>query len=135
MRGILFRGKRADNGEWACSRCPDGVLRSGVVIEDFVPETVGQFTGLNDKNGTGIFEGDIIKSHYANAKNAEFVEQVVFHNGRFCGLYSNDGGKIFSPLADGVRHIPQDKTVYMDWCEVIGNVHDNPELIGGVENG
>lgn len=92
-------------------------------------DTVGQYTGLLDKNGKRIFEGDIIRTHYANAENADFVEQVVFHNGQFCGMYEKGTVKAFAALPDGVPHVPGDKSVYMDWCEVIGNVYDNPDLL------
>ena len=95
-------------------------------------ETVGQYTGMKDKNGKRIFEGDIIRTHYANTIATDFVEQVVFHNGRFTSLYKLHGpgnGKMFANLPDGVPYLPQDKTPYMDWCEVIGNIHDKPELL------
>ena len=122
MRDILFRGKRLDNGEWVYGfYCVD-------------PSTVGQYTGLKDKNGKRIFEGDIIRTHYANTRKNDFIEQVVFHNGRFCSLYKIPGpgnGKIWANLPDGVPHLPQDKTPYMEWCEVMGNIHDNPELLEG----
>lgn len=137
MREILFRGKRKDTGEWVhgfyvgdigdgCHEICDINCITGSRVE-VAPETVGQYTGLTDKNGTKIFEGDIIKTHYANVKNADHVEKVVFHNGKFCGLYEKDVCKMWSPLPDGVKHLPQDKTPYMEKCEVIGNIHDNPE--------
>lgn len=145
MREILFRGKRLDNGEWVTGDLRHGgyylndpdvyivVLFVGTVINYPVdPATVGQYTGLKDKNGKRIFEGDIIKTHYINTKKNDFVEQVVFHNGRFCALFNFSGnGRMWTNLPDGVPHLPQDKTPYMDWCEIIGNIHDNPELLEG----
>ena len=132
MREILFRGKRKEDDEWVY-----GFLVSNKHIGDWVPaypvvpETVGQFTGLTDKNGKKIFEGDIIHAHYANAPKADFVEQVVFCDGRFCSLFSTiDGsGKMWSALPFSAPHIKNDKSIYMEWCEVIGNIHDNPELL------
>lgn len=158
MRDILFRGKRIDDGEWVYgSFCMDALEQfNGLCgVDGFIRlfdktkrkmqsyevdrETVGQYTGLNDKNGKRIFEGDIIRTHYANTIATDFVEQVVFHNGRFTSLYELHGpgnGKMFANLPDGVPHLPQDKTPYMDWCEVIGNIHDNQELLKeGADNG
>ena len=131
MREILFRGKSIYTGKWAVSVCPHGVMHSGHLCDDFIPETVGQFTGLTDKNGKRIFEGDIINAHYANAPKADFAEQVVFCDGRFCSLFSTtDGnGKMWSALPLSAPHIKNDKSIYMEWCEVIGNIHDNPELL------
>ena len=153
MRDILFRGKRLDNGEWVYgSFCMDareqfnglcgvdGFIRlydkaKGKMQSNEVDrETVGQYTGLKDKNGKRIFEGDIIRTHYANTRKNDFIEQVVFHNGCFCSLYKIPGpgnGKIWANLPDGVPHLPQDKTPYMEWCEVMGNIHYNPELLEG----
>lgn len=152
MRDILFRGKRLDNGEWVYGfycHVPRGrldrdehliqtVKKSGKMgmLHCVDPSTVGQYTGLKDKNGKRIFEGDIIRTHYANTRKNDFIEQVVFHNGRFCSLYKIPGpgnGKIWANLPDGVPHLPQDKTPHMEWCEVMGNIHDNYELLEGVE--
>lgn len=151
-REILFRGKRMDNGEWAYgSFIPDllevfqektpegnwlgdwgfikpfGKTKEERLMVEVERDSVGQYTGLTDKNGVKIFEGDIIKSHYANAPNSDFTEYVVFHNGRFSA--TNDNAHWWTMLADGVRHLSQDKSAYMEWCEVIGNIHDNPELL------
>lgn len=140
MREILFRGKWIENGEWleGCyvyrPQTPERaeshfICLSGFNLLQVDPSTVSQYTGLKDRNGVRIFEGDIIKTHYANTPKADFIEQVVFHNGRFCGMYERDKMKMWAPLPDGIKHLPQDKSVYMEWCEVIGNVHDNHALL------
>lgn len=159
MREILFRGQTRRYGEkvnmggekqpgkWVyggilqgigCYSVIYGVKKGEIDKYSVYSDTVGQYTGLTDKNGKKIFEGDIIKTHYCNAKKASFTEQVVFHNGRFCSLYKMPGagnGKMWANLPDGVPHLSQDKNVYMESCEVIGNIHDNPELLGGADNG
>ncbi|MGN1303759.1 MAG: YopX family protein [Oscillospiraceae bacterium] len=150
-REILFRGKRTDNGEWV-----EGYVGTAFTIDEnrkvksrhftvldclgcssqviVLDETVGQYTGLTDKNGKRIFEGDIVKTHYANAEKSDFIEQIVFHNGKFCAYFSNQLCKQWVNLYDGTEHLPQDKSVYMDSVEVIGNIYDNPELLkGGAE--
>lgn len=151
MREILFRGKRISDGTWVegfyyKAKC----YRTDEELSDYISvphreekgrpsdvsmvwhETVGQYTGLTDKNGKRVFEGDIIKTHYANVVKSDFVELVVFNNGKYCGMAKLEGGgRIFAPLADGVPHVKQDKSIYMDCMEVIGNIHDNPELLEG----
>lgn len=120
MREILFRGKRVGNGEWVFGSyviqygaheiyLPDGVdSEHGFDRYHVIPETVGQYTGLTDKNGRKIFEGDIMR----NAGNV-----VEFYGGDFC--INGD-----SPLS------------YWTGTEVIGNIYDNPELLkGGNDNG
>lgn len=112
MRQIIFRGKRVDNGEWIEGNYeyyhkPEKYIISNPYTGEtkgVIPETVGQYTGLTDKNGNKIFEGDIVY-------NGVFKAQIEFINGHF----SPFGGDTF----------------FADECEVIGNIHDNPELIGG----
>ena len=115
MHGILFRGKRTDNGEWINSsetyiRDGDGIWLSDVNLNvvTVVPETVGQYTGLTDKNGVKIFEGDIVK-HYDAVYEIRYITKYT----RFAGRNS---GCIFAG-------IPLGNT------EVIGNIYDNPELL------
>ena len=158
-REILFRGKLKDKDEWIGEwiegiYCPCSwdlymrrVEKPRIIIlsnkgktdglwREVIPETVGQYTGLTDKNGVRIFEGDIVKTHYANAQKSDFIEQVVFHNGKFCAYFSNQFCKQWANLYDGTEHLAQDKSVYMDSVEVIGNIHDNPDILkGGGENG
>lgn len=119
MREILFRGKDLA-----------GVWHYGVPLvftEDYVcitapytynkavqPETIGQYTGVTDKNGKKIFEGDIVKCTYIYDKGYGLrfepkIEAVVFREGNFNPLYNCERNSF----------------------EVIGNIHDNPELLKG----
>lgn len=147
MREILFRGKRTDNGEWVEGAYfpPANTLISyrhelidGVnTFMDFcvIPETVGQYTGLTDKNGTKIFEGDIIKSgsyeflvshgKCGGCDNTDNYGYIGFHLEP-----ANEETKIYMgyDLRDDICHYTE--------AEVIGNIHDNPELLkGGADNG
>lgn len=151
-REILFSGKRTDNGEWVegdLINLSDGRKyivnnKFGACIDDegnftntespfvceVIPETVGQYTGLTDKNGKKIFEGDIVKTHYANTHKTEFVELVIFEGGGFRAKTKyKDNSSHSAPLYNGTPHLEIDKSVYMDSIEVIGNIHDNPELL------
>lgn len=128
MREIEFRGKQIDNNEWV-----EGSL---IIVEDDAyivtiarndwkkvqlyrhevdPNTVGQFTGLYDKNGKKIFEGDVVKSKYFDKP------QVVKWNNEWCA---------FDPIFDArpieVLPILSDDNAKI---EVIGNVYNNPELL------
>ena len=120
MREILFRGKRTDNDQWMQgSLFAEGsrveIIRGtcnnvGIEGVEVIPETVGQFTGLTDKNGKKIFEGDIIKA-MMDYGPAGFYERIVPIE------WLNDVGYQWQ---------------YFDisTIEVIGNIHDNPELLG-----
>lgn len=126
MREILFRGKRIDKSEWVYgSYCYAELLnKSGyehLIIEqsaegkshNVVVESVGQYTGLTDKNGTKIFEGDIVTMpRYGSGKHKSVV---YFKNGKFAVNGSNYNFKDICP-----RNM-----------KVIGNIHDNPELLEG----
>lgn len=116
MREILFRGKRKDNGEWAYGDLEHngkGEMK-WVNGDEIIPETVGQFTGLTDKNGKKIFEGDIVKGCLS----------IVF------SIYFDlDYLQFRAELSDGTeRNI--DYYGNSEKLEVIGNIFDNPELFG-----
>jgi len=128
----IFRGKRQDNGEWvegylsAACDCtgrawfiyvpaadPDDINRR----YDIDPETVGEFTGLTDKNGKRIFEGDIVRT-----KKGKAVYSVCWSI-KYCMFalaIDNDN------LSAGVIGITDGSAKRV---EVIGNIHDNPELL------
>ena len=150
MREILFRGKRTDNGEWIygyrvklgresfsdperygiCNKAiPLG--GSGVCynlkIDEVVPETVGQYTGLTDRNGKQIFEGDIVTTDLARVHL-----MVEFRVGCRFIFNRNDGGK---DCHDIMLPIENESRTEYEYGEVIGNIYDNPELLGGEDNG
>ena len=135
MREILFHGKRADNGEWVEGDLLQTRYHSGHIEYQIMPttpvssaypvlpETVGQFTGLTDRNGVKmIFEGDICKFksfnniHVGkivfNATTASFVMRYQ----SIVGVYGEKAThKILLSVCDNI--------------EVIGNIHDSPELL------
>lgn len=131
MRDIEFRGKQTDNGEWVYGVPTKDGRGEMVMVENifeceeyncrganclYVDEnTVGWYTGLKDKNGTKIFEGDIVL-----LKGYDEPYQVVFDESCFL-VYS-----------DSVRYAMDNFYDYE--IEVIGNIYDNPELSGGKED-
>ena len=152
MREILFRGKRKDNGEWvygAFSSCDfdgeSGIICKPSIIDyddnclwcEVIPSTVGQYTGLHDAtkwgelsekeqreflsnhrkeewNGKKIFEGDIVKS-------------CEYDDIYFIRYFGDDN----YPAFDCVPDVPYGLSclVNEEDCEIIGNIHDNPELL------
>lgn len=131
MRTIKFRGKRIDNGLWMygfvlhCDRYTDIWSAEGKFDRREVdPETVGQFTGLIDKNGQEIYEGDILgwKTVICEEDGVEaFYGKVTFTDGVFC-IDDDWESSVESVLCESE-----------EFCvaRVIGNIHDNPKLLEG----
>ena len=131
MRKILFRGKRIDNGEWVygvafphdnCGKVTmfrqnqgDGALEGLEVLH----ETVGQYTGLTDKNGKKIFDGDIVKvtGLYPDRDG----EQRIWRQFRVGEVFYYHGAFFFGKWE---LQKASEKCI-----EIIGNIHDNPELL------
>ena len=146
MREFLFRGKRLDNGEWVegfyvCLHDSKGHeshrIYTGYAENDcgdfypdwfeVDPETVGPFTGLPDKNGKKIFDGDIIRVTSSDDMGFEIIGKVELMDGCYRVYYCirHDFGRVewIIPRIGGIT----EKYTY----EIIGNIHDNPELLKG----
>lgn len=82
-------------------------------------ETIGQFTSLTDKNGKEIYEGDIVKEKESEYSNEYRVYSVYFNEDEMQWWMSDDEIGDSFPLIE----------LELDYCKVIGNIHDNPELL------
>lgn len=135
MREILFRAKRKSNGKWIegyiykqiVNLNDEYYIRRGDTDYLVVPETVGQFTGLTDKNGNKIFEGDIVHAvyqvGYVGCKDIDYGIGVV----KYCASYY--GGASYEIEIIGESYSRVFTASLENGVEVIGNVYDNPELL------
>ena len=136
MREILFRGKCADNyknsGKWAEGyllrftekRNPLIMLKDGGgECAEVIPESVGQYTGLTDKNGKKVFEGDILSAHFDESYPDDESLLLVGNNGYAFTLKEEDSEPEMIENSD--------MRFFDEIFVVIGNVHDNPGLMKG----
>jgi uncharacterized phage protein (TIGR01671 family) len=123
-REIEFRGKRFDNGKWAYGNLIIDDSGNSEIIDyennreiryDVMGETICQFTGKYDKNQRKVYEDDIILQQGYNGRKKKMV--VRFENGAFIVGYHSGSSTRKRPM------------LISDKCEVIGNIHDNPELL------
>ena len=157
IRPIRFRGKRT-SGKWAYGSLikfdigyiiltnektvSDDSLdeRNSIVFSQdeiavIIPETIGQFTGLLDKNGKEIYEGDILQRHCFNPKSingekVQFISQVYFSS-----TTNPSGWRIKnSTKTGGWSKGIGSNSIFNNDAVVIGNIHDNPELLKGGES-
>ena len=133
IREVIFRGKRTDNGKWVkgylyithIGSHEIGSYDAEINIErltfDVIPETVGQYTGLTDKNGKRIFEGDIVNVIYTSSLGEEFTQiTTVRYDETECCFY---------PMRWEEDCVNCDYSTEITEIVVIGNIHDNPELL------
>ena len=130
MKDIKFRGKRLDNGEWIEGDLlrmnghwfifPDPAP-GGIDKYEVDPATVGEFTGLKDKNGKEIYEGDVMEIPETEF-NAEIIGRVLFEEDAYY-IIPLRGGHLWGLHWSLRKHD----------AKIIGNIHDNPELLKGGE--
>ena len=121
-RQFLFRAKRADNGEWIYGSLIGNDVIVGEIVDfedDYfitefwlkvIPETVGQFTGVTDKNGIKIFEGDVVKHKFRRVWSEREHTSTVVWNDKYMCYYLFDGS---------CYHRMREDVIY----EVIGNIY------------
>ena len=120
MTEIIFRGKRLNDGEWVEGNFVKGCIDDFAYIVEFgnkdlcrnyvevIPETVGQYTGFDDKNGKKVFEGDILKAEIWWEQGGCYPHtETCFIEATFPNMYKN----------------------HFEKFEVVGNIYDNPELL------
>lgn len=139
MREILFRGKIRGSGAWVegnlanvkwwFDASPITVIiptdayldprdgRGPIRYVDVIPETIGQYTGLKDKNGKKIFEGDVVRNSGISVSSLKGPQVVEIFHGR-CVPFNV---------------YPDYNCWFPDESEIIGNIHDNPELVEGAK--
>lgn len=144
-REIIFRGKIIDNSGWAYGslvvevdknyialNINDNIKRDDydVYMVEVIPRTVGQYAGLYDKNGKAIWEGDIVK---ITEKEKISKHKVISMKPIIADIEWSEEYLTYTLITTSVKDAFESLTDYLDECdiEVIGNIYDNPELLGG----
>lgn len=146
MREIIFRGKTLDKGEWVYGVpvvAKDNIADKDITVmvdnpNEIVPreglplfeqvdsETVGQYTGLRDKNGERIFEGDILI----------YVDDGEYDvNEKYLVVFDDDEAAFRTKFYCEGKYMCYEDINPCENFEIIGNIHDNPELLEGEDNG
>lgn len=155
MREIIFKGKRKDNGEWIYwniygELCRLSGKRARLEIPKtagesyyhyiyqirqlILPESISEFSGLTDKNETKVFEGDIVK-FTDSLFGYSHTGMVCFNEGSFCIKYEYWNKERFHRIGQTEKWQDMGASAVITYqYEVIGNIYDNPELIGGEKN-
>lgn len=126
MREIIFRAKTVFDGDWVYGGITWNPSKKEVFIHTewdegkVIPETVGQYTGLCDKNGKKIFEGDIVKhiQKYEISGEVKSIAVIKWNEAYSCWSVEYTNGRITAFLGTEYHKL-----------EVIGNIHDNHELL------
>lgn len=151
-REILFKAKRIDNGEWEigslillpngdceiANRCinppdSDPMWKKVVITHNVDKDTICQYTGLTDKNGNKIWENDVVKKHFytdydAYANSEKYIGKVEYLDCAWhITFFDENNNKCIYPMFMAIEF--KDAEYY----EVLGNIFDNPELVGGAE--
>lgn len=158
MREILFRGKRLDNGKWVegffvkridrltlIPKCyilvqeedtsgitgePTGYLNTEFSWYEVIPETVGQYTGLKNNNGKRIFEGDILRIAKISDGLGSYYHPPLDYPVNVVVKWDLCAW-MWETLCEDKRYISFPNAWCHYECEIIGNIHDNPELLEG----
>lgn len=146
MREILFRGKNKENGDWVFGsyiqheqaiEYPVDISPDGQTLfcegANVIESTVGQFTGLTDKNSKKIFEGDIVCIRFSDGCICS-IGDIQYD----CGVFGAEwvaqkkGRTIVGDFGQlhNLRRLDDD---IINHIEVVGNIHDNPELLENAE--